>query len=761
MPSLFEPELVRTIYTRKPKYYKKGCKLENCKRTAIMFKKTWDVVGPKKTITKKKGLKKLNTIAEKEEWIEKHEANLDWETLKTGLYDFDHAKYGKATKNRFKMLQQLKDIIPQDNILTCTDARIEEALRQLCQTCKAPSSIKSKISIARTAFMAIGRRHEYGDGSILTDDMQSVVIHTGCPVTVDIQKTLLGEIRENRDEAMDDKERSHGGPVTFPLMSWYTMNLFSDFVSQALNDPPTNTQNINKLVNKGMLNMALMFQGHVGGPRSEHLYQMKQHDLVFNRADNITYWLTLAFVDTKTLQHIVEHDILQKYILPFPQEYASNKKKPLSRHKYTIPEEYNILDLPYISAIIWRIVLRFKFEYIDYAMNVFHNSGNYADLLRQRNKKYEIHNFVMYGFRYGTIIDGKKANVPICITKRLVGHSENSIVTTKNYEGCDKTIFVAEHKVTSGDTRQWSTGWMSCDPLSETPPTCVPSFIDKFKDESCKQNFIKVRNLVSSFIENRGDPQVALALLHEIFRKRIENEDLKEELASLPLGMNFKFPQNALPDHLMVLHQKDRETLSDIFKIKESTSVPELQNLSMIIYGNWRKLEDVEDVEDVEDIEDIEEAYAEHNTPVVSSDAGSEDSDDEVPLFNLVLKSQALRSPPATIARPPPGRKKRGNIVRVFNDDIMYIGAWIGIMFIDNDNTKVWWNAQITKITKILTDKFIVKVKFVESTLEQVEDDREYELEVQDYNQPFNKDNENLKWRSYDGKPFGTRCKCV
>ena len=452
------------------------------------------------------------------------------------------------------MLQQLKDIIPQENILTCTDARIEEALRQLCQTCKAPSSIKSKISIARTAFMAIGRRHEYGDGSILTDDMQSVVIHTGCPVTVDIQKTLLGEIRENRDEAMDDKERSHGGPVTFPLMSWYTMNLFSDFVSQALNDPPTNTQNINKLVNKGMLNMALMFQGHVGGPRSEHLYQMKQHDLVFNRADNITYWLTLAFVDTKTLQHIVENDILQKYILPFPQEYASNKKKPLSRHKYTIPEEYNILDLPYISAIIWRIVLRFKFEYIDYAMNVFHNSGNYADLLRQRNKKYEIHNFVMYGFRYGTIIDGKKANVPICITKRLVGHSENSIVTTKNYEGCDKTIFVAEHKVTSGDTRQWSTGWMSCDPLSETPPTCVPSFIDKFKDESCKQNFIKVRDLVSSFIENRcGDgPQVALALLHEICRKRIENEDLKDELASLPLGMNFKFPQN---DLLMVLHQ--------------------------------------------------------------------------------------------------------------------------------------------------------------------------------------------------------------
>ena len=54
MPSLFEPELVRTIYTRKPKYYKKGCKLENCKRTAIMFKKTWDVVGPNKTITKKK-----------------------------------------------------------------------------------------------------------------------------------------------------------------------------------------------------------------------------------------------------------------------------------------------------------------------------------------------------------------------------------------------------------------------------------------------------------------------------------------------------------------------------------------------------------------------------------------------------------------------------------------------------------------------------------------------------------------------------------
>ena len=28
---------------------------------------------------KKKGLKKLNTIAKNEEWIEKHEANLDWE----------------------------------------------------------------------------------------------------------------------------------------------------------------------------------------------------------------------------------------------------------------------------------------------------------------------------------------------------------------------------------------------------------------------------------------------------------------------------------------------------------------------------------------------------------------------------------------------------------------------------------------------------------------------------------------------------------
>ena len=172
---------------RGPNYWKKDAMVQDCKHLLQFFKATWPIVRECIKNKTKLPLDALDAAAEGT-----HLLNEDWIRFKNKVYNIYESE---TSMDRIQMLYEIdKYLIETQSIstlTTCTDNDVRDAMIKLCSKSQE-STIKKKVSCARQAFFAIGRKHEFSDGSNIQElSTAPVWAYTGCPVTSALQDTLI------------------------------------------------------------------------------------------------------------------------------------------------------------------------------------------------------------------------------------------------------------------------------------------------------------------------------------------------------------------------------------------------------------------------------------------------------------------------------------------------------------------------------------------------------------------------------------------
>ena len=439
----------------------KSQRLSEIGHKAIIFRHTWTLVkniyknDPKK-IKKNYDDGKLNNIFASKTFAC---AETYWDSFKSNLYTINHM-------DRFKILWAVENQLAKmkadntlqgrsENLLWCSECDVLDAMRKICSG-NDKNTITKKCCNLHTAFYHIGREHKWGDKQYITERGEPFAC-SGNLATDSTKDTLLKEFDhamkkkeqdalENGDIFVKKKPKSKGGSATIPLVSWYIQKLLAELLELSDDFKSSNKQSVRTFINRGQLNLLLIFLMHTGARPSNIFDHLKHDDLYFNGTHEKIYWLTLVFLKASTLKFIIDNDILQKLIMKINNGNKTEGKKYrqpyLSWQKDTIPTPYNILDLPFMFAIIWRIIMQ-HMTVVDIQINdmlVFKNIS-FSDNFRDRNVVFGIKSFVLYSMRYGITKEEFEGNiVPEVVIRKRMTHSEESSTAKDVYAACDKTI---------------------------------------------------------------------------------------------------------------------------------------------------------------------------------------------------------------------------------------------------------------------------------------------------------------------------------
>ncbi|NBP66898.1 MAG: hypothetical protein EBU66_19915, partial [Bacteroidetes bacterium] len=510
----------------------------------------------------------------------------DWRRFKSNVYESD--KCMPYLKMLYKIEKYLIDKKSISTLTTCTDMDVREAMLDLCSKSNT-DSIKKKVSYARQAFFAIGRKHEFGDGSRIQEVSTAPVwAYTGCPVTTALQDTLIDRVSLGKES-----KQSLGGAANFPLMAWYnieqlcrTCNLIEKYEQKSKHSK----QQINQIQNSCGLGMLMLMLMHTGS-RPGNINRLLHEHCYFKGLHKKVYWLTLAIIRSDTLAHLIRNDCIKDYVMNIHNGYK--KKGPEGRdelrvwEKSTIPMAYNSLDLPLIYAIYMRLILTVDPSYIKWNSEkpkVFtKRPQTYSDIFGNQNKVLGIENLVLYSMRYGTTKDDNDNEVAEEITRKRMAHSMNSQTAANVYMKCNKKV-----KYDFGTTTtpsHTSKKPLLKNPLSENNKDNMAfqrSWLEKaFADKNMQKDFDESADLVSEYLDEPSDSS------YEKLESRMSARSL-QDMKIIPLGMSYILPN--IGKDMQKIFDTNKETLLDIFDVSDKADyVPHLCDFTSLMYGNWRE----------------------------------------------------------------------------------------------------------------------------------------------------------------------------
>ena len=584
------------MYNKGPSYWKKDTMVQDCKRMLTFFNATWPIIhdwiemklGCK---TKKVGplpddvVTKLDRAA-----LATHLSEEEWNQFKKKMYDTATPLFMSRLLVLYEIAEFLVDTKSKSTLTTCTDSDVRDAMIRMCSK-SGPGSIKKKVSCARQAFLAMGRKHEWGDRAPIQEDTASPIwANTGCPVSSALQDTLIDNSTVEQVE-----RKSLGGAVKAPMMAWYNIEQLRhtcELVEEFENGGKGKNQTIQQINNACGLGMLIAMLMHTGS-RPGNINRLLHEHLYFKGMHKKVYWLTLAFIRPDTLQFLIKNDIIKEYIMKIHNGYKKNGKEGRDElrvwEKLTVPCPYNSLDLPTMFALYWRLLLSVDGEAYLNAPSVFTRPPQtYSAIFGSQNKGLGIMDLVLYSVRYGTAKDDKKNKVDKATKRRRMAHSEGSNTGEKVYETCT-------HLVTyEGDEEESEDGDMD----GEAPTLMNPLnpnnqdnmyfqrnwLDDTFEDEDdlLRQDFEECVDLVSAYIASPTPAHI------ESLISRIDGRGI-DDLDKLSLGVSYVLP--GIGKKLEAKHQDNLDTLCDMMDVRDDADiVPHLVDFTSIMYGNWRDL---------------------------------------------------------------------------------------------------------------------------------------------------------------------------
>ena len=444
MPTVY----IRGVTIHTVDYTDEGEHKEAIATNAVMFRDTWPVVKDMIVVTTEKDVKLDFKRLDMEVLNQKAGSLLYgpslWNKFKVNVYDVTKP----ICKDRISILFKIENALEKDKtLLLCSEVEIQYAMRVVGKDWATHATVNSNVSLLRRALFNIGREYKWKDGAPVLHMGHTLVLPYN-PVTDTIKKDLFDIADANVDDDGGSNARSYGGPTSLPFISWYTTQLMSDFIKKvedARKPVKIGGQTASQILNAGQLNILMMFLAHTGARPGNVVQFLKYSDLYFNELHKKVYWLSLVFVKPTTLWYIVKNDIIKKYIMNLHngEKNGGKKKRDTTLHweKSTIPCEYNMLDLPYITVIIWRILGHFGLRFDDDLVFKRAPQKRFSELLGTKNDKLNIKNFVMYSLRYGAAKEDVESGiVPVDVTRERMTHTLFSTTAENVYAACDKRI---------------------------------------------------------------------------------------------------------------------------------------------------------------------------------------------------------------------------------------------------------------------------------------------------------------------------------
>ena len=405
------------------------------------------------------------------------------------------------------------------------------------------------------------------------------------------------------------EKKSKGGLATLPLIYWYASELFSEFLSKAIDVEGQVMEDDNDMlqgiVNKGQLNMLMLFLAHTGSRPGNILDHLLHRHLYFNGMHCKVYWLTLAFLKPETLKFLFENDALITFVMDIHNgEKGKNTRDPnadeyLMWQKNTLPSAFNILDLPFIFAMTWRILIRLGGMSILPLDNfVFKQKTSFSDVFGNLNQKKGIKYFTLYSMRYAPAKeDIESGMIPHQVTTERMTHTPASKTSEKVYAKCDKRIAIVDADGNDvelpienmAEIANTSVGFVWKPLRRQGIVTNTKYMKDTFVGSNdAREDFLKVSAVVARFVENSN--QVNLDALGALFKENIIG-NIENELEMFSLGMHFMLPSNSLPDTFLASLSNSKACLTELFaEVETPEYIPEIKYMSQLIYGNWRDL---------------------------------------------------------------------------------------------------------------------------------------------------------------------------
>ena len=575
-----------------PKYWKKDTMVNECKHLLKLFTATWPHMRPIL------GTKNLLPESANAAARDTHLPPDLWTTFKANVYDTE----SKLQLSRLKILAEIDSVLKAkgsvSTLTTCTDDEVRDALIHLCAKSQG-TSIKKKVSCARQAFMAIGRKHEFCDRTEIRECPTGPVwANTGNPVSGALQETLID--RTAQDEKPD--KQSLGGAARFPMMAQYnleqlvrTCELVHKYQRSKGKGKNQAIKQIQNSCGLGQLILTLMNTGS----RPGNVNLMLHEHLYFNGLHKKVYWLTLAFIKPATLAHLIRQDAITDYVMKVHNGYkkkgAEGRDELCEWNRQTIPHAYNSLDLPIMFAIYSRILLTVDPDSFRNPAVFLKPAQTYSEIFGRQNKKLGYTNLVLYSMRYGTAKDDEENATDLALTRKRMAHSERSTLAIDTYAACNKTVdgwsedpdFDPDcyDPEDNPDTDNFYTAQEPQDCVDLTDPFApVPLVFNRawttntFKGHPDLQaDFEEITDLVADFIEDPSDQ------VFETLCDRAANHNTLDTLKEIPLGIAYVIPG--------AKRNIDVATLADYFDLTEdATFVPHLNDFTELMYGDWRSL---------------------------------------------------------------------------------------------------------------------------------------------------------------------------
>jgi hypothetical protein len=342
----------------------------------------------------------------------------------------DQDIYEQLMKELFRNTQVLrwmvKMIEKKLNPLWCTEDAVREFLQESFDeqtTMKEKGTFQKNISQVRSAFRAIGREHAWGAGKSF-DNLGAPLVDSSNPMTTATEKALITAFKERNNP---DKMRHEGFPASIALFYVVTIIHMQTVMVEFMGTVVKQTGRMVNMCNLVFLNVLMMHEA--GRPGDSHRHMVHQDiELPLHRK---VYALTLVFLRTETLTHLIESKAITHYVVGMYKGKPNPKKDAfmVRRMKTIIPPDFNSLDLVLQYVLMTKMSLSLQPDLLQKTKDgwlVFKQKVNYSSLNARKNKGLGLKGFVSYSARYAAAAEDKTARIDESWTRARMGHTRTS-----------------------------------------------------------------------------------------------------------------------------------------------------------------------------------------------------------------------------------------------------------------------------------------------------------------------------------------------
>lgn len=489
------------------------------------------------------------------------------------------------------------------NILSCTEDDIRNILEKYVFERESNKEITSKKTIAdicttiRMLFRNIGREWDWCDRKDF-DLMGTFLVNSGNPMTTGTENLLKARLLRDKKDKIKKGEKL-AGAVSIPMAYTFLVYLLSILIKDINGYISGRITQKERIVNLAYLILLWTISMHEG-PRYGEIVDHLKYTNLYVPLHKKVYWLAFAFLDMKTLRHLLLGNHISHYVMSLYKSKKVREERP--RMKSVIPTPYNSIDLFTIFIFCMKCILTLDFEGQLYTSLKVFKKKNYSDLRKEKVKHICTKKMTFYSCRYGAAVDDVRSSIEVkeSWTRYRMGHTPTSQMKEKYGKNKDRVEMGNMHApmgldVFEGATYENNKGIMlEFYPMNTFNCTYNTSWCSEtFKNDSdMSQHFDEVVNNINQFVDADED----------------KKENIKNRLKAyapcdfswineFPMGFHINFPNELMNNNMKKLLDESLDILCTneggrlcIDEVDVPKRIPEVWSFPQVIYGNWRPL---------------------------------------------------------------------------------------------------------------------------------------------------------------------------